>query len=81
MPVDKTILNTLCQAAGQGCYELLLKNRLRNHAGYAVIMFDLKGGSVSYNSNGKQEDMIKLLREIADSLAQSSSQGRKIVFN
>jgi hypothetical protein len=37
--------------------------------GFAVIVFDLDGSALSYNSNGRQEDMARLLREVADRLA------------
>lgn len=71
MSVNKSVLSALATVAGKGVSQVIKERRLRNYAGYAVIVFDRKSGSISYNSDSKQDDMVKLLRELADCLSQS----------
>jgi len=71
IPAEEVAL--ICQAASEGVSRLITERKLRNYLGYAVIVFETRGDNVSYNSNGVQEDMAKLLREIADRLAGGQS--------
>lgn len=41
----------------------MLKNSMPKGWGFALQMFEFKGESFFYTSNGKREDMIKVLRE------------------
>ena len=79
MSVRKEVLSALATVAGRGVIEVIKSRRLRNYIGYAVIVFDRKSGSISYNSDSNQEDMVKLLRELADCLSQSG-EGKKIII-
>ena len=80
MPVPKPTLEMICKATAEGIVRILKPHPdLRRRVGYAVMIFELEGSGLSYNSNCQSGDMVRLLRELANLIVQGK-EPRKVIL-
>lgn len=79
MAVPKEVLGPLNEKLGGRIRQFILEARLRNRIGFALLLFEYKGGNMSLHHSAKDaQALVPLLKELIDRI-EGRNPGKQII--